>query len=92
MKKFACLCVLFIFLLCSACGNTKYHDNKGNAKVDDEVPKTDAVSQNKLTYSDLSTNCLNFPLFSRLYGIPNLKICILFPCFCPYQQVTRESF
>lgn len=55
MKKFACLCVLFIFLLCSACGNTKYHDNKGNAKVDDEVPKTDAVSQNKLTYSNLDS-------------------------------------
>ena len=44
------------------------------------------------TNSHLSTNCLNFPLFSRLYGIPNLKICILFPCFCPYWQATRESF
>ncbi len=24
--------------------------------------------------------------------INNFTICILFPCFCPYQQVTRESF
>ena len=46
----------------------------------------------KKVNSSLSTNCLTFPLFSRLYGMPNLKICILFPCFCPYQQVTRESF
>ncbi len=42
--------------------------------------------------SSLSINCLNFPLFSRLYGMPSLKICIRFLCFCPYQQVTGESF
>ena len=45
-----------------------------------------------MTNSSLSTNYLNFSLFSRLWGMPNLKICILFPCFCLYQQVTRESF
>lgn len=49
-------------------------------------------TQNLITNSDLSTNCLNFPLFSKFCDMPNLKICILFPCFCPYQQVTRESF
>ncbi len=56
------------------------------------VSKESLSNRNSSTNSSLPANCLNFPLFSRLCGMPNLKICILFPCFCPYQQVTRESF
>lgn len=38
------------------------------------------------------TKILTFLSFMRLDGMSCHSICILFPCFCPYEVSTRESF
>lgn len=63
MRKIACLCVLLILLICSACGNTETpftapEDNQENSQTSDEAPSiqnVDAAPENKLTYSNLDS-------------------------------------
>ena len=70
------------------CSNTEpVQQNETEITIEtaaNSMENADITISNSLENSNLSTNCLNFPLFSRLCGMPSLKICILFPCFCPY--------
>jgi putative PIN family toxin of toxin-antitoxin system len=42
--------------------------------------------------ANLSSYSTNFPHFSRLQEPSNSELICIFPCFCPYGQITRESF
>jgi hypothetical protein len=44
------------------------------------------------TNRDLSGYSINFPHFSRLPEPFHSEMICIFPCFCPYGQVTREIF